>query len=161
MSTPPLSLAVWEGRTWEVLVHLHHTAARAGKRAQKHYSRGEEVQYQVWESQNWFRVPRACYKDENMGFSESWTSRHRWESKRSRKQSQEPMGWGQCLTQGEEGSAWEKGSSSLFQQVIVLSLAVAGLVALVAGSTERPSTGQLGSGYKGLHDSPRQDSPWF
>jgi len=61
--------------------------------------------------------------------------------------------WAETVSSLDQGG---KGSSGFFHGVIGLSLAKAGLVA-VAGSTERPSMGELGCGSVGkglLHSSP-------
>lgn len=48
-----------------------------------------------------------------------------------------PSGWEQSLAQGQG----EKGSSCCLTGIVVLSLAEAGFVVVVAGISERPSTG--------------------
>lgn len=44
-----------------------------------HHSRARKAQSKAWDSQRWFRGPRACNKAEAVWFSGSRTSRLHWE----------------------------------------------------------------------------------
>jgi hypothetical protein len=50
----------------------------------RHRSGGGKAQSEMWESQGWFGGPQACDEFRAVGFSDSWTSRCSWESRKSR-----------------------------------------------------------------------------
>lgn len=53
------------------------------------HSWDRKAQSLVWENQSWFEGPLVCDEAESVGFSGSWTRRHHWKSKKSRKRNQE------------------------------------------------------------------------
>ena len=54
------------------------------REALRHFSRDGKAQSEMWESQGWFGGPQACDEFRAVGFSDSWTSRCSWESRKSR-----------------------------------------------------------------------------
>jgi hypothetical protein len=60
----------------------------------------EEAQSGMWETESWFGSPQACRKARTMGFSDSWTCRHPWESQKSSETWQGKQGAPVCLRGG-------------------------------------------------------------